>query len=782
MLRRIAATLLLSLAVSPALAADAGSPVPDRRLVTEMGQDFYGGDIGSIFDTDFARCQAECLRDASCKALTFNMKASACFLKSGVERVDPFAGAVSARVVETSEAARALAGRRAAELGFLPDGLIAEASRLAGTLGGRVAANGADPAGLRAAAAAAEREGDLGGAAQDYASAATVTDAADDWRDLARFWMEMAAAPLPPQTGGDEQAARDRLRRDAVAAAVNAYLRDDSDAARAGSLAVLARTLEARGLGRQMIPALKLAQSLSPRQETADLLDYAVSNYGFRVVDHSIESESARPRMCVVFSEPLAEAVDYAPYVRVEGHDTLPVEAENNQLCVEGVEHGQSYRLAVREGLPSAEGETLRRTVEVEGYVRDRSPAVRFVGRAYVLPRSAEAAIPVVTVNTDTVELKIFRLGERSLVPAIGDDLFDSAISKWTEDRLKDRTGEAVWSGTAEVEGAVNADVTTALPIGEAVGSFEPGVYAMTARVTGDTDEWQNAATQWFIVTDLGLASISGTDGVHVFARALSDATPVAGATVRLVARNNDVLGEAATDAQGYRPFRARPGARRWRRRPGAGHGRAGRRLRLPRPDEAALRPQRPRRRGPRGVRAGRRLPDDRARRLPPRRGRERHGAGPRRAGAGDPRPAADRGDDAAGRRRVPPRRAGRRGRRRPRLVGAAGRRRAARHLDAEALRRPRGRRGGQPRLPGRGLRARARRLRPRRARGRDRPRRAADRLAGRALPLRRAGRRSAGRGPRRGRERPMRCRACPASASGWRTSMSAPASPSFRR
>ncbi len=81
----------------------------------------------------------------------------------------------------------------------------------------------------------------------------------------------------------------------------------------------------------------------------------------------------------------------------------------------------------------------------------------------------------------------------------------------------------------------------TALPVGEAVGSFEPGVYVITARVPGRGEP----ATQWFIVTDLGLATIGGTDGLHVSLRALSDAGAVEGATVRLVARNNEVLGEA---------------------------------------------------------------------------------------------------------------------------------------------------------------------------------------------------------------------------------------------
>ena len=62
-------------------------------------------------------------------------------------------------------------------------------------------------------------------------------------------------------------------------------------------------------------------------------------------------------------------------------------------------------------------------------------------------------------------------------------------------------------------------------------------------------------ATQWFIVTDLGLSVVSGDDGVHAFVRSLTSTDPVAGAKVRLVAVNNEILGEATTDDMGQADF-----------------------------------------------------------------------------------------------------------------------------------------------------------------------------------------------------------------------------------
>lgn len=544
------ATVLAAMILIPALTLSASAQsrdVPDRRIVTSIGQDFYGGDIGSIFDTTFRACREACYGNPACTALTYNTKAEACFLKSGVERVEPFDGAVSARMIETPEATRKLAKDRRAEIGFLPDSLINAASTLAGTLGGRVAGNGRSADESHRAAVASEQAGDLKGAAHHLAAAVTVSDRADSWRDLARVWH---ATKLENRS---EQRA---VQRDALSAAISAYLRSDSGPSQAASLLMLARTLEPRGRGRDMIPTLELAQSIQSRDEAARLLEQARSKYGFRVTGHNVDSDAASPRICVDFSEPLAEAgIDYAPFIAVEGTANVPVETTGSQLCAEGMQHGQRYRMAVRSGLPSGAGETMRNTVEIDAYIRDRAPSVRFVGRAYVLPRSASAAIPVVTVNLDKVEIEVHRIGERNLLNAIQTNLFDQAINRYRENQLANQQGTAVWQGSAEISGKVNADTTTALPIGDAIETFEPGVYAMTARVPGDESDWERAATQWFIVTDLGLASMSAADGVHGFVRTLSSADPVDGATVRLIASNNEILGESTTDAQGYVRF-----------------------------------------------------------------------------------------------------------------------------------------------------------------------------------------------------------------------------------
>jgi len=98
--------------------------------------------------------------------------------------------------------------------------------------------------------------------------------------------------------------------------------------------------------------------------------------------------------------------------------------------------------------------------------------------------------------------------------------------------------------------------VTAAFGVCEAMGELKPGASAMIAHPADVTqDTWREQATQWFVVSDLGLTAFSGDDGVHAFVRSLASADPVAGASVRLVARNNEILATATSDKNGYVRF-----------------------------------------------------------------------------------------------------------------------------------------------------------------------------------------------------------------------------------
>ncbi len=203
--------------------------------------------------------------------------------------------------------------------------------------------------------------------------------------------------------------------------------------------------------------------------------------------------------------------------------------------------------------------ENLQKSADYNIYVRDRSPYVRFTGKAYVLPRTGQRGIPVVSVNTSSVQIQVHRIGDRSLIDTVFGNDFQRNIDRYDRTRIGSEKGTLAWKGDMKIESVLNADVTTAFPVDQAIGDLKPGVYVMTAEPEGTRrdEDYGQLATQWFIVSDLGLTAFSGNDGINVFINSLATTEAKAGIEVRLIARNNEVLATRTTDAAGFARFEA---------------------------------------------------------------------------------------------------------------------------------------------------------------------------------------------------------------------------------
>lgn len=530
----LTASLLVLLGAG--VAAEAQQSIPEQRFVFTRNIDFYGDDLGKLFDTSLAACERACAAQDACVAFTFNTKSNACFPKSAISNSQFFDGAISAESIFTDTATRTLAAQRKSDLEFLTAADLTAAHDLVADTARRFPLDGPDlPGG--------------GDSLQATGQMVAATDAPT-------FWLQLARIGLRDNDQMDYQM-RTRLRREAVPAAINAYLRAPDTALQTQALQVLGQALEGNNRGRDMIPALRLANALTPGSDSDAALDDAIGKYGFRITEHRVDSDAAAPRICAEFSEPLVQAgVDYASFVRT-GDPALAVDAQDRQICIDGVDHGARYTVTFRAGLPAASDETLAKDVSLTLYVRDRTPVVRFPGRAYVLPRSADAALPVETVNVDQVDLVLRKVSDRNLVAAIKDNYFGRPLNQYEEEQFAENLSQEIWRGEGTVQNTLNADMTTRLPLGLALAGQPAGIYALSASVPGQDPYDHPAATQWFVLSDLGLSTWRGTDGLQVAVRKLSDASAAAGIKLSLISRANAVLGTTTVDAEGFAKFPA---------------------------------------------------------------------------------------------------------------------------------------------------------------------------------------------------------------------------------
>ncbi|MFK0687236.1 PAN domain-containing protein, partial [Mesorhizobium sp. IMUNJ 23033] len=541
--RGLSFLLLLFFALgSAAQAAEA------RRIVTTDNSDYFGFDLRSDQNVSLDQCKTTCLGDPACRAFTYNTKAKWCFLKSDYNQLKTFNGAIAGKVANVDGDPDIGAPP---ELAFFPNWMADQAQQYRNKL--------TDPAydkpteGLEALKAAAEQSsltGDHRSAMQKYEAAVSVLP------DDGHLWFELARETLAVQPASNTSEAS-TLPANATSAGFNAYKLLRTTRTRAEVLALLGAGLDRRDLYRPALQAyeasLALVASPSVQADYADLK----SRKGFRVIDHTVDADTSAPRICAQFSEDLVKTgVDYAQFVTVDNAPPKGVEAKDKQICVEGLEHGQHYEVTFRTGLPAAIGEVISVPVVLSIYVQDRAPSARFTGDSFVLPAGARRGIPVVTVNMAAAKMKLYRIGDRSLAQLLSGYQFLKQLDGYDLSNISDQMGEPVWEGQLDIANDLNKEVTTSFPVDEALPQRKPGVYVLTAQAVDDkSDEYNSRATQWFVVSDIGLSTYTGQDGLNVFARSLGTAKPISGAELTLLARNNEILGTATTDAEGRAVF-----------------------------------------------------------------------------------------------------------------------------------------------------------------------------------------------------------------------------------
>ncbi len=531
---------LFALPLQQALAQEA------RSVILTEDADYFGFDLRTERDVSLESCQSICLADGQCRAFTYNGSAQWCFLKSDFSVLNSFPGAVAGRVVDLSAEDDLGAPP---ELSYLPEFMRA------GARGYREKVAQTEPqAGLGFVHFTSSGDNSLASGNAVAAVAEYVSALAIAPEDVGA-WLDLAEANFAVDS--DKNSEKRRFSRDGGYAAVNAYLLSRGATPRAHALALIAEALDRSDDYRQALQAYEDSLALINDAEVRAAYTDLKLRKGFRILNHSVDTEVATPRACVQFSEDLVKTgIDYSSFVTVDGAPPRAIDAAERQLCVEGLEHGKQYRIVVRQGLPAAIGEVLPVPTTLSIYVRDRQPSVRVTGNGFVLPGGGRHGIPLVSVNTDSVEIAIYRIGDRALARLLTGYQFLDRLGEYDLSGVRDDTGQEIWRGAVEVDNVLNEEIVTSFPVDQALPDRRPGVYILSALAEGETpDGWQDRATQWFVVSDIGLSTFAGEDGLTVFARSLATAEPIEGAELQLLARNNEVLGEAVTDAEGRATF-----------------------------------------------------------------------------------------------------------------------------------------------------------------------------------------------------------------------------------
>ncbi|MEM7694125.1 MAG: alpha-2-macroglobulin family protein [Pseudomonadota bacterium] len=496
-------------------------PASAERAMERLPEtDIPGFDYRILRNVPLAACEATCIGDSQCAALTYNERAQWCFLKSEAGERTTYRGATSAIIVETAVERLPLP-----DVSYLPTTFTREADRLQ-------------------AAIAVVRNTGAANPRIDTATAAALT--AGGTTEFISFSRRMLS--LQTRNWQARRAAEAAAAGASYLALAKATTPEDQGAA----LAQISAVLERQNLFRPAMFASEASLVLAFNPTEQARLNTLRQKHGFRVLDYSVNSDVETPRLCVQFSEPLrGDSATLQRFVTLNGAADPTVSVENRQLCVEGLTHGERYEVGVRQGLPATTDERLLSDANFRAYVRDRAPLARFDANDYVLPASA-AGVPVTTINTDAVDLALYRVNDRNLADVVRRGEFKRTLWPYELREISNDRGAKVWEGEMAVERRLNREVRTLVPVADMIAAREPGVYLMTAIPEEQANRDQSLATQWFVISDIGLSTFSADGAVDVFTRSLNTATPTAGVELTLLGRNDAILATATTNAEGF--------------------------------------------------------------------------------------------------------------------------------------------------------------------------------------------------------------------------------------
>ncbi len=283
-----------------------------------------------------------------------------------------------------------------------------------------------------------------------------------------------------------------------------------------------------------------------------------IKEQALRVERHYVELDAKYPALCLDFNRdmPEPEQQAYGDFIRFEpGFAALFSKSGPDRICAEGATYGSEYQVRVLPGLVSGDGKKLAKVRELSLRVNDREPALWFANSRYVLPPGG--GVPMHAMNVPKVRLGLYRIGERNLLNPDVLQRFRSDLSVYQAKDIRDRLGEQVWSGEADLVVQRNREALTQLPISDLARPV-PGVYVLTAESAADNaSEGKELAAQWLVVSDLGLTTYRGTHGMTVQVRGLVDAQPLAEVRLMLYGRNNSLLAKSGSDAGGIARFPA---------------------------------------------------------------------------------------------------------------------------------------------------------------------------------------------------------------------------------
>ena len=257
----------------------------------------------------------------------------------------------------------------------------------------------------------------------------------------------------------------------------------------------------------------------------------------------NVQEDSGRPHIALRFSSRIP--IDTVqPYIRVKPELDIQIITRYGEIEIHGdFKRRSKYEVTVQEGLTAADGSVLKKPYSARLTIPDVPPQLRFVGNGFFLTRNQNMNLGLATINVHNVEVRIEKVFGNNLV-------YVSKLRNWSA--WTDNLGKPIHSETLNIPSKLNEEVRTYITLGQYLNDKHVGIFKVNVR---DPKSYRARATQWVMLTDLGIITKRAGDELWVWVNSLTNLKPVSQATVKLVSDNNQTLLTGKTNWEGFVKF-----------------------------------------------------------------------------------------------------------------------------------------------------------------------------------------------------------------------------------
>jgi len=243
----------------------------------------------------------------------------------------------------------------------------------------------------------------------------------------------------------------------------------------------------------------------------------------------------------------------FEDYFRFQPKLRASYEKNYGQVCILGADWSQEYNIQVLKGL-EVEDKVLRQTRDFSVKTPVRDSSYWFKRSRYLMSNAGISQVPLYAVNTEKVYLSLYHIIEGNLQNQAILSNFQNKLSADDINDIVNSLGNKVWSSDVELNQQLNQSVISQIPLpSEKIQTN--GIYVLIAADSKKAMEeayyYERFASQWIVVSDIGLASYKADDGMTILSHGLNNGQNLADVSLSLLSKNNTTLAESKTDKQG---------------------------------------------------------------------------------------------------------------------------------------------------------------------------------------------------------------------------------------